>query len=435
MADIAFEKDLSVAETGIGGLKVVDLAVHGDSRGWFKENWQRAKMCALGIPDLRVVQNNVSYNDSRGVTRGIHAEPWDKFISVARGSVFGAWVDLREGSETYGKVYTCTLDPSKAIYVPRGVGNSFQALEDGTAYTYLVDAHWSLELKRTYTFVNLADPELAIEWPIPLAEATVSEADLNHPMLKDVVPMAPKRTLVTGCNGQLGHAVRALAEERGVAKLITLADFYGVSVDYLLCRTENREQINTPLTELHLNDEMVALLKGGRINNRLLCELATHKDFIKFLADIEIYVDGIATMQIQNLNALVDTVRHEIIERYRPGEDDPHLKVLQAAHISDDEYFSHMVLDDLNLIIRDIREAHKKDSESAPQTTVADELKENLEAVENFKGSRDEKLVVLYCKQLGINYKNLSDEEFRWLIRILQKSKKTGTPISQRKKR
>ena len=224
MADIAFEKDLSVAETGIEGLKVVDLAVHGDSRGWFKENWQRAKMTALGIPDLRVVQNNISYNDSRGVTRGIHAEPWDKFISVARGSVFGAWVDLREGSATYGKVFTCTLDPSKAIYVPRGVGNSFQALEDGTAYTYLVDAHWSLELKRTYTFVNLADPELAIEWPIPLAEATVSEADLNHPMLKDVVPMAPKRTLVTGCDGQLGHAVRALAEERGVAKDFDFCD-------------------------------------------------------------------------------------------------------------------------------------------------------------------------------------------------------------------
>ena len=194
MADIEFEKDLKVAETGIEGLKVVDLAVHGDSRGWFKENWQRAKMCALGIPDLKVVQNNTSYNDSRGVTRGIHAEPWDKFISVARGSVFGAWVDLREGSATYGKVFTCTLDPSRAIYVPRGVGNSFQALEDGTAYTYLVDAHWSLELKKTYTFVNLADPELAIEWPIPLDEATVSEADLNHPMLRDVVPMAPKRT-------------------------------------------------------------------------------------------------------------------------------------------------------------------------------------------------------------------------------------------------
>ena len=58
--------------------------------------------------------------------------------------------------------------------------------------------------------------------------------------------------------------------------LITLADFYEVSVDYLLCRTENREQIDTPLTELHLNDEMVALLKSGRINKRLLCEFATH---------------------------------------------------------------------------------------------------------------------------------------------------------------
>ena len=224
MADIAFEMDLTVAETGIEGLKVVDLAVHGDSRGWFKENWQRAKMTALGIPDLRVVQNNVSYNDKRGVTRGIHAEPWDKFISVARGSVFGAWVDLREGSATYGRVYTTTLDPSKAIYVPRGVGNSFQALEDGTAYTYLVDAHWSLELKKTYTFVNLADPQLGIEWPIPLSEATISEADRHHPMLADVVPMAPRRTLVTGCNGQLGRAVRTLAEERGLLGAFDFCD-------------------------------------------------------------------------------------------------------------------------------------------------------------------------------------------------------------------
>ena len=224
MSDFAFEKDLSVTETGIEGLKVVELSVHGDSRGWFKENWQRAKMVALGIPDLHVVQNNVSFNAERGVTRGIHAEPWDKFISVATGSVFGAWVDLREGSATFGKAYTCILDPSRAIYVPRGVGNSFQALEDGTAYTYLVDAHWSAELKRTYTFVSLADPALGIRWPIPLSEATLSEADLHHPYLRDVVPMAPRRTLVTGCNGQLGRAVRALAEERGIASSFDFCD-------------------------------------------------------------------------------------------------------------------------------------------------------------------------------------------------------------------
>ena len=224
MSEFAFEKDLSVHETGIEGLKVVELSVHGDARGWFKENWQRAKMVALGIPDLHVVQNNISFNAEMGVTRGIHAEPWDKFISVATGSVFGAWVDLRQGSATYGKVYTAALDPSRAIYVPRGVGNSFQALEDGTAYTYLVDAHWSAELKRTYTFVNLADPELGIEWPIPLSEATLSEADKKHPFLKDVVPMAPKRTLVTGCNGQLGRAVRALAKERGILDAFDFCD-------------------------------------------------------------------------------------------------------------------------------------------------------------------------------------------------------------------
>ena len=224
MSGIQFEKDLRVEETGIEGLKVVELAVHGDPRGWFKENWQRAKMVALGVPDLRVVQNNVSFNAERGVTRGVHAEPWDKFVSVGCGSVFGAWVDLRQGSETYGRVYTTRLDPSRAIYVPRGVGNSFQALEDGTVYTYLVDAHWSAELKKTYTFVNLADPALGIDWPIPLSEATLSEADLHHPYLKDVVPMAAKRTLVTGCNGQLGRAVRALAEERGVSGTFDFCD-------------------------------------------------------------------------------------------------------------------------------------------------------------------------------------------------------------------
>ena len=221
--EFEFEKPLKATETNIPGVVVFDLPVHGDARGWFKENWQREKMVALGLPDMRPVQNNISFNERAGVTRGIHAEPWDKLISVATGSVFGAWVDLRPG-DSFGQVFTCTLDPSKAIYVPRGVGNSYQALEDGTAYTYLVNAHWSAELKKTYTFVNLADPALGIEWPIPLDEAVLSEADKNHPYLADALPMSPRRTLVTGCNGQLGRAVRALAEERGVVDAFDFCD-------------------------------------------------------------------------------------------------------------------------------------------------------------------------------------------------------------------
>ncbi|PRC53590.1 dTDP-4-dehydrorhamnose reductase, partial [Mycobacterium sp. ITM-2017-0098] len=84
---------------------------HGDSRGWFKENWQREKMLAAGMPDFGPVQNNISFNESAGTTRGIHAEPWDKFISVGSGRIFGAWVDLRSGP-TFGTVFTAELDPS-----------------------------------------------------------------------------------------------------------------------------------------------------------------------------------------------------------------------------------------------------------------------------------------------------------------------------------
>ena len=75
--------------------------------------------------------------------------------------------------------------------------------------------------------------------------------------------------------------------------LVALADFYEVSTDYLLCRTENRNHPGMELTELHLSDDMVELLKSGHINNRLLCEIATHEDFVTLMADTEIYVDGV----------------------------------------------------------------------------------------------------------------------------------------------
>ena len=71
---IDFGKALGSVETSIPGLVVWDLPVHGDSRGWFKENWQREKMSAAGLPDFEPVQNNISFNDTVGTTRGIHAD-------------------------------------------------------------------------------------------------------------------------------------------------------------------------------------------------------------------------------------------------------------------------------------------------------------------------------------------------------------------------
>ena len=200
-----FGKPLSTTESPIPGLVVFDLPVHGDARGWFKENWQREKMTAAGLPDFGPVQNNISFNDAVGTTRGIHAEPWDKFVSVASGRIFGAWVDLREGP-TFGAVFTAEIDASRAVFVPRGVGNAYQTLEADTAYVYLVNDHWSPTAE--YTFLNLADETVAIEWPIPLDQVEISEKDKKHPRLADVVAMAPRKTLVLGANGQLGRALR-----------------------------------------------------------------------------------------------------------------------------------------------------------------------------------------------------------------------------------
>ncbi|WP_374227938.1 sugar nucleotide-binding protein [Nocardioides sp. TRM66260-LWL] len=180
------------------------MPVHGDDRGWFKENWQREKMVALGLPDFGPVQNNISFNTRRGATRGIHAEPWDKFVSVATGRVFAAWVDLRAG-ESFGATFSVEIDEGVAVFVPRGVGNSYQALEDGTAYTYLVNDHWRPGV--AYPALALDDPSAAIAWPIDLAEADVSEKDRANPTLDAVVPMQPRRTLVVGSRGQLGRAL------------------------------------------------------------------------------------------------------------------------------------------------------------------------------------------------------------------------------------
>ena len=176
--------ELAVRETVIPGFFEVDLVVHGDNRGWFKENYQRQKMEELGLPHFEIVQNNFSFNAQKGVARGLHAEPWEKFISVANGRIFGAWVDLRSGS-TFGKALTLEITPEKAVFVPRGVANGYQTLEENITYTYLVNKHWSADAE--YTFVNMRDPELGIKWPIEISDELISDKDKAHPFLKDLV--------------------------------------------------------------------------------------------------------------------------------------------------------------------------------------------------------------------------------------------------------
>ena len=192
MGDNFFEKALAGRTIeAIPGMIEFDIPVHGDNRGWFKENFQKEKMLPLGFPESffkeNKLQNNVSLS-RKGVLRGLHAEPWDKYISVAdNGRVLGSWVDLREGA-SFGHVYQTVIDASKGIYVPRGVANGFQVLSDTVSYSYLVNDYWALDLKPKYAFVNYADPALGIEWD-DVENSEVSEADKNHPLLKNVVPL------------------------------------------------------------------------------------------------------------------------------------------------------------------------------------------------------------------------------------------------------
>jgi dTDP-4-dehydrorhamnose 3,5-epimerase len=162
-----------IAETGIPGVLRVELQVQPNDDGWFKENFHRGKLAELG---LDVVQHNVAYFETAGIVRGIHAEPWDKYLSPSSGRVFAAIVDLRD-NDTFGRVETFELGTSDALYVPRGVGNSFCTLTPHTTYNFLVNEHWSPER----IAVDLFDPELAIEWPLEQLEYT--ERDAANPSL------------------------------------------------------------------------------------------------------------------------------------------------------------------------------------------------------------------------------------------------------------
>lgn len=181
----------------IEGLEVHQLTVHEDNRGWFKENWAGQA--------LHPRQQNVSFNVRAGTTRGMHAEPWDKWVSVATGRVFGAWVDMREGSPTYGAKFGTEITPGTAVFVPRGVANGFQTLDDATAYIYLVNERYTPG--GAYAYCSYRE----IDWPLEPTE--LSEADKGHPLLAGATAVPRRKILVTGADGQLGRALRRVWDE------------------------------------------------------------------------------------------------------------------------------------------------------------------------------------------------------------------------------
>lgn len=154
--------------------------------------------------------------------------------------------------------------------------------------------------------------------------------------------------------------------------ITTLAKYYGVTTDYLLGLTESKNHPNADLPDLHLSDEMIALLKSGSINNRLLSELALHKDFQRFLVDIEIFVDRIADMRIHDMNALL--------------------------------------------------EANRADTTTADTASPAMDIQQQLETAMHYEGTEEERKARIFLASLGIDYDKLTQEEFVTQINILKKS-------------
>jgi len=172
----------SFQSTPIPGLLKVTLDIRKDDRGWFEEVWHQEKWRNSPLASFSPKQQNASFNDSLGSTRGFHAEPWNKLVTVVSGLAFCAWVDLRK-NESFGHVHYSEVSPGAAYFVPAGVANAYQSVINGTSYVYLVDDHWHPGV--AYPAVNAFDLSLNVPWPFSADSAIMSEKDSENPMLSD----------------------------------------------------------------------------------------------------------------------------------------------------------------------------------------------------------------------------------------------------------
>ena len=184
--------------------------------------------------------------------------------------------------------------------------------------------------------------------------------------------------------------------------LIELAKFYEVTADYLLGLSQTRNHPNADLADLHLSDDMIVLLKSGLIDNSLLCELAVHPDFPRLMADLEIYVNGIAGKQVQSANAIVDAVSATIMKQYNPSLTDPQLRQLIAAHIDDDSFCRYVIQQDINKIALDLRETHKDDFFSVPEDNPLEDFLQTAEETASPDSDPEQAALVFICKRLKI---------------------------------
>jgi dTDP-4-dehydrorhamnose 3,5-epimerase len=173
--------EFSVRVGAIPGLTFLTPKQVSDGRGTIRELFRRSAFAAAGVDLAAFRQINLT-ESRRGVVRGMHAEEMTKLLTVVWGAAFGAYVDLRDGSPTFGEVETIDLAPGVAVVVPAGVANGFQALTDGCQYAYCFDDEWRPDMAG-----RACSPfGTGVEWPIPVDPADrslVSAKDADAPTL------------------------------------------------------------------------------------------------------------------------------------------------------------------------------------------------------------------------------------------------------------
>ena len=173
-------------KTGIEGLVVVEPKVFGDNRGYFMETYNYNDFKAAGL-DMVFVQDNQS-KSKKGVLRGLHFQkknPQGKLVRVVSGEVYDVAVDLRKGSDTYGKWYGVLLsaENKKQFYVPEGFAHGLVVMSETAEIVYKCTRFYDPSDEGGLMW---NDPEIGIDWPVPEnAELLLSEKDQHHQPLKD----------------------------------------------------------------------------------------------------------------------------------------------------------------------------------------------------------------------------------------------------------
>jgi dTDP-4-dehydrorhamnose 3,5-epimerase len=178
----------AVRETEISGLFIIEMKQFEDNRGTVREFYRESDFQSAGVATLGPwVQMNLTAT-SQGAVRGLHGEATQKFVGVASGEAFGAYLDPRAESPSYGTVVTVTLTPGLGVLVGQGLCNGFQAVAPGvTEYLYCFDQEWQSDMAGVS--VSAFDPDLAIAWPISVDRddrGLVSEKDANLPTLREL---------------------------------------------------------------------------------------------------------------------------------------------------------------------------------------------------------------------------------------------------------